>query len=294
MVQGESVMRSEGMFGFDWGIYKGNNIAANADLNIKIEDLATQNVLRNRFDKVEALSGWRLNDRLIGDNRTAPTVEFDPNGVPVEGEFFGDGLDRAGVERITGMRQLLGISQAELNALDPDPIVFDDGNILIGGDGNDFMQGNGGNDIVDGDRWLNVRIKIVMGNGPNAGTYSAESLNSDTAVTGQNAGKVYAIDANGNPNFASVAFGGRTLTALLVDRTINPGQTSIVREILKDNTNLTGLGRNIDTAVFQGNMAEYDVEGSVDLNGDGDSNDEGRVRGHRRQPRRLHQCSRPG
>ena len=150
---------------------------------------------------------------------------------------------------------------------------FYDGNILMGGDGNDTLIGKGGFDILDGDAWLNVRIKIVIANGPNAGTYSAESLNSDTTVAGPHAGKVYNINPDGSPNFADVAFGGRSLTSLMVDRTINPGEMSIVREIQYDNTNLTGFGWNIDTAVFRGTMAEYDVEGSVDLNGDGDSND---------------------
>ncbi len=36
MVQGESVMRNEGMFGFDWAIYKGNDRDADADMRIPI------------------------------------------------------------------------------------------------------------------------------------------------------------------------------------------------------------------------------------------------------------------
>ena len=39
---------------------------------------------------------------------------------------------------------------------------YRDGNILMGGDGNDFLRGRGGYDVLDGDAWLNVRIKIVM------------------------------------------------------------------------------------------------------------------------------------
>ncbi len=71
MVQGESVMRNEGMFGFDWAIYKGNQIAANADMRVPIFTTEEADILRNRFDKTEGLSGWRLNDTLIGDDRTA-------------------------------------------------------------------------------------------------------------------------------------------------------------------------------------------------------------------------------
>ena len=67
--------------------------------------------------------------------------------------------------------------------------------------------------------------------------------------------------ADGSPNFASVAFGGGSLTSLMLNRTINPGDMSIVREILYDNTNVTGAGMNIDTAIFQGTWAEYEIEG---------------------------------
>ena len=64
----------------------------------------------------------------------------------------------------------------------------------------------------------------------------------------------------------------------MLNRTINPGQMSIVREIL-DGT--TGVGEtDTDTAIFQGTLAEYDIEGrgtivggveqrAYDLNGDG-------------------------
>ena len=34
------------------------------------------------------------------------------------------------------------------------------GEIILGGDGSDFMRGNLGDDILDGDAWLNVRIAV--------------------------------------------------------------------------------------------------------------------------------------
>src|SRR5690606_29083134 len=50
MVQGESVVRNEGMFGFDWSIFKGVPIDAYADMRIKIFTTDEQDILRNRFD----------------------------------------------------------------------------------------------------------------------------------------------------------------------------------------------------------------------------------------------------
>ena len=84
-------------------------------------------------------------------------------------------------------------------------------------------------------------------------------MNTDTSVAGEYAGKVYNTNPDGSPNFASVAFGGASLTSLMLDRTINPGQMSIVREILYDTT----PNDNDDTAIFQGTLAEYEIEGRI-------------------------------
>lgn len=62
MVQGASVMRNEGMWGFDWAIHKGSTVAADADLLRPIFTTDEQDILRNRYDAVEALSGWDKND----------------------------------------------------------------------------------------------------------------------------------------------------------------------------------------------------------------------------------------
>ena len=57
----------------------------------------------------------------------------------------------------------------------------------------------------------------------------------------------------------------------MLDRTINPGDMSIVREILQDTTNPIGVGMNIDTAIFQGTRVEYDIEGITNTTDAGDS-----------------------
>jgi Ca2+-binding RTX toxin-like protein len=283
MGSGPSVFRYEGMFGFDWGIAKNDLAGVDFDLGIPFFSTDAADVLRDRFDNVEAVSGWQYNDILKGDNRghvldAAPApLTFDPLTadplffeIGANGDVLVDNLLRQdGVDRIAGFNAWFGNARQTLfgsNTAD-----FRDGNILMGGDGNDSIQGRGGFDLIDGDAWLNVRIKIEV----NGVIYSAESMNTDKTVAGAYAGKVFNTDANGDPIFASPAFGGRSLTSLMLDRTINPGQLSIVREIKYDETNVTGANQNIDTAVFQGALAEYEIEGwntvgqAFDVNGDG-------------------------
>jgi hypothetical protein len=268
MGSGPSVFRYEGMFGFDWGIAKNDITGVHFDLAIPIFTTIPADILRDRFDQVEGLSGWKYDDRLDGDDRGHKGGGSSaPDSVP--SELFADHLlTQAGINRIAGLEQWfgapvgpagnpgLGARQTLFGGAAPVPgstpvSTFRDGNILMGGDGNDFLRGRGGYDLLDGDAWLNVRIKIDMGNGVE---YSAESMSSDTALSGPMAGKVL------NPD-GTVAFAGRSLSSLMLDRTLNPGQLSIVREIKYDDTKVDGAGMNVDTAIFQGTMAEYEVEG---------------------------------
>lgn len=263
---GGTVIRYNGMFGFDWGIAKNDSAGVNFDLRPAVLPILPAKILRDRFDLVEAASGWNYDDHLDGDDRDGTAGIFDDHVLTADG-----------IARITNLGNLVNPAIMTYGLANN---TFRNGNILLGGDGNDSLQGHGGNDILDGDAWLNVRIKIVIPTGqPNAGTYSAESLNTDTSVAGQYAGKVYHTNPDGSPNFSSVAFGGRSLTSLMLDRTINPGQMSIVREIL-DGT-IAQNETDDDTAVFQGNYAEYTIEGrtttgtgfvtraAFDLNNDG-------------------------
>ncbi len=256
---GGTVIRYEGMFGFDWGIGKNDSAGVNFNLTRLPAGTIPADVLRDRFDLVEAASGWRFDDKIRGDDRggviAAPDLAFDKHV-----------LEADGIARIINLANLVNPAITTFGLLGG---AFRDGNILLGGDGNDLLQGLGGNDIIDGDAWLNVRIKIVIPTGPNAGTYSAESMNTDTSVAGQYAGKVYNTNPDGSPNFASPAFGSRSLTSLMLDRTINPGQMSIVREILDGTDALNET--DDDTAIFQGTYDEYTIEGRVTtgLNGSG-------------------------
>ena len=275
-LSGPGIQRFEGMFGFDWAAAKYDAAGANFDFAIPIFTTITADILKDRFDQVEAASGWNFDDTLQGDDRGHKGGGSSaPDSVPTE-LFAEHLLTQEGINRIDGLNAWFGgfdgtdARQTLFGGASPVPgstavSTFRDGNILMGGDGNDFLRGRGGYDLLDGDAWLNVRIKIVH----NGVTYSAESMNTDKTVAGIHAGLVFNVDTNGDTDFNSPAFAGRTLNELMLDGTINPGSLSIIREIKYDQTD----NKNIDTAIFQGTFAEYEIEGSVDLTGDGDFND---------------------
>jgi len=229
MVQGESVMRNEGMFGFDWVSYKGVAIDAYADMRIKIFTTDEEDILRNRFDKVEGLSGWQMNDTLIGDDRVAPGT-----GEGAEAELFNDGLDQAGIDRIDGLSDLVTLLNGEE--------FWENGNIIMGGGGSDLITGNGGDDIIDGDRWLNVRIRIT-------GDPTDENTAANEIATVDTLRHIFTEEDGVDP-----AWVGQSLFELLVSRTIVPAQMNIVREILDG-----GQEDDIDIAVFSDNRDQYTI-----------------------------------
>ncbi|WP_411840371.1 peroxidase family protein [Paracoccus sp. ME4] len=265
-LSGIGVQRFEGMFGFDWASAKYDVAGVNWDFQIPIFTSVPADILRDRFDLMEAMSGWKNDDILRGDNRGGTGGDTDANA-----SFDDHVLDAAGINRIEGLRAWFDGALETLGGAGA--TSFRDGNIIMGGAGADVMMGRGGFDILDGDAWLNVRIRISV----NGVEYSAESLNSSQAAAGPFAGKVYALGADGRPDFSAPAFGGRSLTSLLLDRTISPDDMSIVREIL---TAAPGSAR--DRAIFAGNLDEYEIEGrgtqppgspliraAHDVNGDG-------------------------
>ncbi|THV20562.1 peroxidase family protein [Peteryoungia ipomoeae] len=259
MVQGESVMRNEGMWGYDWAIYKGSTKSADADLLRPIFTTDQQDILRNRFDAVEGVSGYSQNDVLKGDNRstafpTEPDAEAEPaaNLAGAENTMVKHHLSQAGIDRIDGLRELLGNlvqSSATVGAAAREAeIAFDDGNIMLGGGGSDLIEGRGGDDVIDGDAWLNVRIRITAGNV----IYTADSL----------AGPVYLQSqlVNGEiPAGATPALGGKALSDLLLERTVTPGQMEIVREIV--NGGKTG---DLDIAVYSDVRENYSFVRNAD------------------------------
>jgi Ca2+-binding RTX toxin-like protein len=257
MVQGESVMRNEGMLGFDWAINKGNTQAADSDLLVPIFTTDAQDILRDRFDAVEALSGWDNDDNLKGDNRAAPAVGDAAGLAGAENTMVGHELSQAGVNRITGLREILGSWAAPAPTgpnVDLEAVVaFDDGNILLGGAGSDTIEGRGGDDVIDGDAWLNVRIAISDG--------ETEIATADKLADPVRLVLTPEQRAEFTPQQLAVfdSWVGKPLTSLMLSGAINPIQLNIVREIVTPEND-----GGIDTAVFGDDFANYTITRDAD------------------------------
>lgn len=265
MFQNAGIQRSNGMAGFDWAVHKGDNAAANSDLGIPLFTTQEAFILRDRFDLVEGLSGWKYNDTLTG--RITPTnarAELQ-NTAAIPGadsplDSYSNALLEKNVALISGLDLLVAHKARSTVTVAgvTETIVMDTADasdILLGGGGSDVITGLGGDDIIDGDRWLNVRIEVRDALGNAIG--SADGM----------ATKVLAADG-------SILFGGRTLDALMFDRTLNPGQLNIVREILDGDA--TG---DVDIAVYTDIVDNYsfarNADGSITVTHSGFDDDDG-------------------
>jgi Ca2+-binding RTX toxin-like protein len=254
MVQSAGIQRNNGMDGFDWAIHKGDAVGADSDLGIRPFETRQALILRDRFDSVEGLSGWNGDDILTGAAKL------------LIGEGFTDALTQDGVNRIHGMREFLGI--AAQGSTPGTAVVLESdinagGEVILGGDGSDTIRGNLGNDILDGDAWLNVRIAVhankVATADPGPVLFSADSLTSIVTA------------GTGIPS----AWVGKQLAALMRSGDINPGQLQAVREILNSDGSQVALSStnqpgDIDVAMFSDIRANYTIEGGgADTNSDG-------------------------
>ncbi|UUZ74669.1 hypothetical protein LP414_20235 [Polaromonas sp. P1(28)-13] len=160
MVGGEGADHFDGGSGFDWAIYKNDPLGVTSDMlvNDLIEPpVAPSNAgILDRFAFVEGLSGSAFSDILRGDHANAGLVG--ENAIALAGAT---GSVLTNFALIDGLQAFLGAAAAG-----PDGIVgtaddqFGSGNIIFGGDGSDIIEGRGGDDLIDGDRSLNVRISV--------------------------------------------------------------------------------------------------------------------------------------
>ena len=199
MLAGPGIQRNEGMLGFDWVTHKADPTAADSDMLVTGLLPPSVETNRDRFDLVETLSGWDKNDVLRGDSRNAVGM-------------VGHELNAAGIGRVNGVADLLPNGASS----------FTGGNIILGGAGSDTIEGRGGDDIIDGDAYLNVRISV------RDAVDSAVQLETVDTMAG--------------------------VQARVLAGTIKPGQLRTVREILTP-----ANGSAVDIAQFSDVAANYTV-----------------------------------
>ncbi|MCP2020377.1 peroxidase family protein [Pseudomonas laurylsulfatiphila] len=230
--------KMDGMSGFDWITYKNDKIGVTADLSLAAlaqphGNTPNQNAgvfnpvgaspasILDRFAEVEGLSGSSFGDVLKGDDVDADTI-----------------INHGGAtgSALTNVALIRGLAQFLTDAGLP-TTGFATGNIILGGDGSDLIEGRGGDDLIDGDKWINVRIAVY-----------------DPADVNHTGPEIASFDSMVD------------MIPLMLDGTINPGQLKAVREILPGTS--TG-GAAFDTAIYSGLQDEYTVtvddRGTVDL-----------------------------
>ncbi|GLS31382.1 Ca2+-binding protein, RTX toxin-related [Mesorhizobium albiziae] len=204
-----------GMSGYDWVTYKDNLTGVNADLSIPIifDEFPTlpPNASQDAFESMEGLSGSAFDDMLTGSEVTA-AERLPANQGGTEG-IAGSALDTEGIALINGLQALLGAGVTS----------FSEGDIILGGDGSDRIAGLAGDDIIDGDKWLDVQIGVYA---PGDTGHTGAPLELHESMT--------------------------ALSSRIFSGAINPGQLGIVRRIVTAD----GAG-DMDTAVFSGNQDEY-------------------------------------
>ena len=247
LVAGPGVEKNAGAAGFDWSIGLNDPQPQFADLNLKILPNGQPAIeVRDRFNEVEALSGWNLDDELHGD-------DLAPSAVAGAGAIGCDVLNQTGLDRISGLDALvpplatpagpiLDSTTTRYCLIDRNENVWGDGNILLGGAGSDILEGRGADDILDGDKYLNVRISVRAPGDPNTELGSTDLM------------EHAALSDNFGPNTT-----GMTLQQAVFAGLVNPGQLVIVREILNP-----GPGTATDVAWFSGPSTDYDVSWNND------------------------------
>ncbi|TFB71019.1 heme peroxidase [Cryobacterium sp. Hz9] len=246
-VGGPGIEKVAGGSGYDWSTGQGDPQAQDSDLALPIAPLDILQVgVRDKYNEVEALSGWKLNDILRGDNVV-------PSAVGGGGFIGCDVVDQAGVDRIAGFDALIPeftttLASVVAQSAQGDcpiltgPNVWGAGNVLLGGGGSDLIEGRGADDIIDGDAYLSLRLSVRTNPSDPATEIGSASLNgsNQSAMSSQ-----YLSDGAG-------ALTGPTLQEAVFAGTVDPGDIVAVREILQ------GSG-GIDSAVFTNAEAGYTV-----------------------------------
>jgi Ca2+-binding RTX toxin-like protein len=257
MAMNSAIERNAGAGGFDFAINQYNTVPANDDMmiNNNLGGLPIQVIVnRDRWQETESDSGSSFNDVIKGTDNVL--------GIPrlIGGAGFQgcDALDAAGLARVQGLAALLppiatwthtADEVAAISASGRCPLrgpIWGEGDILFGGAGSDTITGRTGNDTIDGDRELRVRISVRT----NPADPSTEIGTTDLLEN------QYLHDAAGNPV-------GPTLQDAIMHGQVDPGNLVIVRYLV-DNAGPS----DVDTAVYSGPRSQY----TITLNANGSVN----------------------
>src|SRR5262245_48704481 len=242
LASGAAGERFIGRSGFDWVSFKNPIVQPNTGVvvdsltrTLDVPATVNQDILA-RFRQIEGLSGSMHNDFMRGDNADASIIAIAGS----------QGSALTNFDLISGLRAFLALPENALlpgpdgilftaddvianvsPAAGPDGIfgtaddTFNNGNIILGGDGSDILEGRGGDDLLDGDMWLNARISVrqnLDGTGPEIASFDSM----------------------------------KPLQALMVNGTYNPGQLVIVRELMPGHV-------GFDTAFYRDVAANYSI-----------------------------------
>jgi Ca2+-binding RTX toxin-like protein len=275
MAQDAAISRNAGASGYDWAIHQYDSVPANDDMmiNNNLGGVPIQVVVnRDRWQETEADSGSSFNDVIMGDGGVVGLPRVIGAGG---GGFSGcDVLDQAALDRIKGLAAIVRrpagqgpTLQSDVNAPQPDvdpalsvsgltsvaglsaggrcPQVgpfWGEGDVLLGGAGSDSITGREGNDIIDGDQELRVRISV-----------RTDPANPATEIgTTDLLEHQYLRDAAGNPT-------GPTLQDAIMAGQVDPGNLVTVRELV----NNAGPA-DVDTSVYSGPLSQYTITRNTD------------------------------
>ncbi|HEY0518523.1 MAG TPA: choice-of-anchor D domain-containing protein, partial [Ilumatobacteraceae bacterium] len=263
MSQNAAIDRNAGAGGFDWAFHQYDTVGGDDDMEINnnLVGLPIQVVVnRDRWQETEADSGSQFNDSIKG-------TSVAPSSIGGAGFTGCDAIDQAGLNRINGLDPLVPALTT-----DPAPIaaasapgqcplsgnVWGDGDVLLGGLGSDTIEGRGANDILDGDRYLQVRISVR--------TNPADPT-TEIGTTDLMEGKAKVMQTPTGPTPATGNFGpgttNMTLQQAVFAGLVDPGNLVAVREIITPAAGPADCDAaapvNCDTAVFSGPQAGYQI-----------------------------------
>ncbi|MEU4157688.1 peroxidase family protein [Actinoplanes sp. NPDC026670] len=239
-VQGPGIEKNAGGSGWDWSIAGPSAEPIDSDLDLPLLGLdGLDTGVRDRYNEVESLSGGDGDDTLRGDD-TVPATD---------GAIGCDALDAAGIARIPGLDQVVtelpmpasGVANRTGRACDLTGNVWGEGNILLGGAGDDLLQGRLGNDIIDGDRYLTVRLAV---RGTSITASSLAELRADVF-----AGKINPNDITVVREIASATTPGRD-TAVFAGARAEYAITPISGGVLVSGPDGNDIVRNVELLHF--------------------------------------------